>query len=292
MLRYLKAAFWAGPVLPGLGKVPLNALLVVGAVILGFVEPAIWLAALGLETAFLFLLSTSGRFRRVVDAVERYEQGGVSDAQRMALINALPPPVRQRMFRLDEKCARVLELQTKLQEEDFSLASNRQALRRLGWLYLKLLTARHYLASQESQATLASLNEAIGQLERELADMGLLPSLRDSKASTLEILRKRLHTLERREQTLAEIDADLMRIEAQVDLALENAPLRGSVHAVSANIDLASDLLDADLFGASAATVTRLDSRYAQGSIDVKAPPPVEGTDEQARMERGERHGG
>ncbi len=36
MIEYLKQAFWAGPSLPGLGRLPVNALAVLGFGILGF----------------------------------------------------------------------------------------------------------------------------------------------------------------------------------------------------------------------------------------------------------------
>jgi len=87
-------------------------------------------------------------------------------------------------------------------------------------------------------------------------------SLRESKEATLRILEQRLANLERREQTLAEIDSDLTRIEAQVDLALENAGMRGKSEAISANIDLVSQLLDDSIYGDAGESVAALDRTY------------------------------
>jgi hypothetical protein len=69
-------------------------------------------------------------------------------------------------------------------------------------------------------------------------------TLRDSKKATLAILNQRLRNLQRRNESLAEIDSDLTRIEQQIDLAVEDASLKGRPAAISANIDLVSHLLD------------------------------------------------
>ena len=77
MLRYLNEAFWARPQLAGLGRIPWNALLVGGAIVLGFGMPAIWLAAAGAETLYLYAIATNGRFQNWVDArdLERIHAG-------------------------------------------------------------------------------------------------------------------------------------------------------------------------------------------------------------------------
>ena len=49
MWRYLKAAFLVGVPVPGLGRVPVNAMGVFGLGVLGFVEPSVWLVGLGLK---------------------------------------------------------------------------------------------------------------------------------------------------------------------------------------------------------------------------------------------------
>jgi hypothetical protein len=132
----------------------------------------------------------------------------------------------------------------------------------LTWLYLRLLTGQQYLLSPESQTTEHKLRQQTATIERELQSDKLGPSLRESKAATLRIFAKRLDNLQRREQVLQEIDSDLTRIEAQVDLAVENASMSGESEAVSSNITLVSHMLDPALFGDSQGLIADLDRAY------------------------------
>lgn len=106
-------------------------------------------------------------------------------------------------------------------------------------------------------------------MEGSLAAAGDSSSLRESQAATLKILRQRLENLGRSEQTLKQVDSDLARIEAQVDLAMENAGLRGSGAAVTANLELAGQILDDELYFGDAETAA-----LALGEAYSSAPPP------------------
>ena len=184
-------------------------------------------------------------FRRLVDALDastrRRTVPAPSDRNSS---QQLVPPAQRRLADLEAKAARAVDLARKQGAEDYILDANHDALQKLSWLYLKLLLGRQYLSSQESQATEQVLLGSITSLQKELAGDDLAPTLRESKAETLKILQKRHENLERREQTLAEIDSDLTRIEAQIDLAVENATMSGQAQAVSSNITLVSHLLD------------------------------------------------
>jgi hypothetical protein len=116
--------------------------------------------------------------------------------------------------------------------------------------------------------TETDLKRKIAELERNLASADVSSALRESQAATLKILQQRLSNLDRFERTLKQVDSDLARIEAQVDLALENAGLRGSGAAVTANLELASQILDDELyFGDSETAVLALGEAYG-------VPPP------------------
>lgn len=263
MLEYLKKAFWLGPDVPGLGRLPVNALGILGFGILGFGHPAFWLLGAGIEAAYLALTATHPRLQRVVDAERRRQSVGQEEDNRVELVRKLDPQVRKRLVLLEEKAARVLQIQRDAQAGDFALTSSREALEHLQWIYLKLLVARHHLESSQHQASQADLKKKIEDLERGLAAEGSSASLRSSQKATLEILRQRLENFEHGGQTLKEIESDLARIEAQVDLALESATVRGGGFVVSANIELASRILDDGLyFGDSETAVMTLDQAY------------------------------
>lgn len=244
MGRYLRAAFWAAPTVPGLGRVPLNALAFFGLLILGFGHPGFWLLALALETAWLFALSNNDRFRKLVDAEAAQIETGVQANERASLAARLADGARARHAQLRERCERIGQLEREAQVDDFLIESNREAIEKLTALHLNLLIAQQTLHSLDSERAEQEIQLKLETIKGELSDPSLSGSLRESKEATRRILQQRLANLARREETLDEIDSDLTRIEAQIDLALDNAGLRGKREAISANIKLASQLLD------------------------------------------------
>ncbi|HEX4963825.1 MAG TPA: hypothetical protein VF173_23575 [Thermoanaerobaculia bacterium] len=264
MIEYLKKAFWAGPSLPGLGRLPVNFLAVLGFGILGFGHPGFWLMGAGLEAAYLATLVTHPRFQRLVDAEGRSRMTEAAQAGRQELVRSLEPPLRKRLAALEEKRARILDLARESGAGDFELESTRDALDRLLWIYLKLLVARHQLESTQAQANAAELKRKIEDLERDLAAGGGRTALRDSQAATLRLLRQRQENLEHCGENQRQVESDLARIEAQVDLAAESAALHGGGALVTANLEMASQALDEGLdFGESEAAVQALDQAYS-----------------------------
>ncbi|HEX7831235.1 MAG TPA: hypothetical protein VF787_16380 [Thermoanaerobaculia bacterium] len=259
MLRYLKEAFWARPELGGFGRIPWNALAVTGVAILGFGEPSIWLAGAALETIYLYALATNPRFQNAVDAVASQQ---LRDAPASVVPN-LDAASRERLARLAEKRARVEQLYRDSPEEDFLFDSNREALARLEEIAGRLMVSRRNLLEHGS-ATEADLRSRIAAAERELATGTGSGSLRESREATLAILRQRLRNVQRREETLAEIESDLTRIDAQFDLAIDDATLKGRPTAISANIDLVSHLLDDALLDTGSTQTTDSPSRQLE----------------------------
>ena len=67
-----------------------------------------------------------------------------------------------------------------------------------------------------------------------------------------------------KQQTLAEIESDLTRIDNQVDLILENATMQGKPQTISADIELASDLLGGSVFGEDESAISQLEQTYGK----------------------------
>ena len=244
MLRYLNEAFWARPQLAGLGRIPWNALLVGGAAVLGFGLPPIWLAALGAETLYLYVLSTNPRFQNWVDAKDLARLHDGDDDSNRRLVANLPDVMRRRLTEIEDKCDKIEKVYRESQNEDYLYDSNREALQKLTSIFARLLIAQRNLQSLDVVARESDLRNQIASIEKELASASMSEALRDSKKATQTILKQRLRNLQRRNESLAEIDSDLTRIEQQVDLAVEDASLKGRPQAISANIDLVSHLLD------------------------------------------------
>jgi hypothetical protein len=265
VLRYLKAAFWFSPPLPGLGRMPLNAIAVLGLAILGLGHAAFWLLALGFEAAYLFLVATHPRFQRLVVAEDRAQGDTRTELRQRELIAGLPADARTRLERLSATCARALKVSGDAGADESLLEANGEALRQLAWMHLKLLVARQQLLPVPGEGR--DLDAQLRAIENEIHAPNVSSGLRESKAATLRILRQRQENLGRREQALREVDGDLERIEAQVQLALEEAGMQGQPRQLSANIDLASRLLT-DSFGAQGLTVAAIDEQLL-------VPPPA-----------------
>ena len=270
MLRYLKAAFLVGVDVPALGRVPANILGLSAFAIFGFVQPAFWLLGIGLETIFLFALASNPRFQKVVEAQALQLSEGDAEAKRAALIRSLPADVQKRIAGLTRQCDKVLDVYHNLQAEDFVVGTNPEALRRLEWLYVRLLVGRYHLAAT-NDGTQQDLTKKIADLEADLKDGEESEALRESKTATLNILKKRLANLRRKDLTLQEIDSDLTRIENQVDLILENATIQGKPQTISTDIELASDLVGGAAFGDSEIAIADLDQAFGHGADSV--PP-------------------
>jgi len=272
VFRYLKAAFWASPVIAGLGRLPVNVLSLAGFTILGFGNVGFWFLGAALETAYLFALSTNERFRRVVDAQSLHLEQDAAESQRQQLVVSLIPPRRDRLKTLEGKCDKIERLYRDQQTEEMIVESNHEALKKLAWLYLKLLVAQQNLDSLHSSTIEQDLKRQIDLIHNDLRYDKISPSLKESKQATLAILEQRLSNLNRCEQSLQEIDSDLTRIEAQVELALENAGMRGKPETISTNIDLVSQLLDDSIYGDSGASIAALDKTF---TAPVSSEPPA-----------------
>ncbi len=268
MWRYVTAAFWVRVKVPALGDVPVNAMAAIGFGILGLANPGFWLLGVAVEAGVLSALAFNRRFQRVVDGRALLEADANTDVARARqnLIDALPAPSKQRMSGLSAKCTRVLTLYQAARADGVTVEGNREALRNLEWVYLKLLVADAHLRTNVSGENEQQLRKRITELEVDLQKQSDSQTLRDSKSSTLDILKKRLALWRRREQSVDEITSDLVRIEAQVDLLVENAALEGRPQATDVEIQLATELAGGTLFGDAEAAVRGVDDAYARSA--------------------------
>jgi len=231
---------------------------------LGFGLPGFWLLGLGLEAIFLFTAASSKRFHRFVDAKGNIKSEEDFAEQWRQLVSRLDYQQQQRLSKLETKCGQIIQKYQESQASEFVVDQNQDALRKLAWIYLKLLIAKSNLDSLEGQSNKADLTRRIDAITNELKDPAISPGIKDSKEATLEILQKRLENLDRREASQKEIESDLSRIEAQVDLALENVAMQGQPQAISASIDLFSHVLEEQPFGEAQQTIAQMDERIAQ----------------------------
>lgn len=240
-MKYLFRAFFARPDIPLL-RLPWNALGVLGAAVAGFWDPAIWAVAGAGELIYLFTLASNRGFQLHSDEMRKGELQEDSGDARDQLLKRVGGAARQRYVKLEEKRKRLETLSRENSGDDLFYESNRDALQRLTWLFLNLLVAqRNIIVAPSSDER--ELQKQVAECEREIANSPS-PAARKSKEDTLRLLRERLHNVQHRHTSLAEIDADLVRIETQLDFALEEASLRGRPVAISANVELTTRLLE------------------------------------------------
>jgi hypothetical protein len=262
MYRYLKAAFLVRPRVPGLGALPVNVLSAVVFLAMGFAMPFLWPLGAGLIGAFCFVLASTPRFRRLVDAIDQQRGSSAALTKRADLIASLDSEARQRLATLMQRCGRVLDSHRRTGADEFSMRTTGEALDRLQWVYLKLLIARQTLADRQDEIDGGQLRVEAASIEKELTSEKLSPSMRQSRQATLDLLNKRLESLSTREQTAAEIDSDLRRVEAQVDVALDEATMNSAPTAINVNIELASQLMDASIYGNRSDAIADLDQTF------------------------------
>jgi hypothetical protein len=272
--RYLKAAFFVGVDVPALGRVPVNALAAAGFFILGFGHPGFWLLGLATEAVIVPSLAFSRRFQKVIEAEDKQFSSGDSQSKRSSLVKLLPSDYQSRLANLERRCDKVLEVYRNAQAEEFLIDTNRDALENLKWVYLKLLIARYHLLTAGTEDTPQSLEKKIASIQGELQNGKESSALRQSKAATLDILKRRLANIQRREQSLEEVESDLTRVESQVDLILDNAAMQGKPQTISTDIELASDLVSGGMFGDVESTVADLDRDYGKSRVLAKTPTP------------------
>jgi hypothetical protein len=239
-MRYLWHAFFARPDIPLL-RLPWNALAVVAAGVAGFWDPSIWGVATAGELIYLFTLASNPGFQHYINAEKAVALRGDTEESRKQLLAKVGGAARQRYAKLEQKRRRLETLYREAGNDDLFADSNTDAMQKLTWLYLNLLVAQRNLIVAPA-ADAGELEAQIATCERELA---AAPSeaARASKQATIRLLRERLGNIQHKDTARAEIDADLARIETQLDFALEEATLRGRPAAISANVELTSRLL-------------------------------------------------
>lgn len=243
MLRYLKAAFLVREHLPLLGAVPVNVLAVVAFLMLGFGHPAFWLLGTLGETAFLWALTANVRFRNVVDALEGAATAASSEKRLTTLAGTLNEENRVRRAALRQQLGTVEQAYRQFAPDDPNAHDNLHSLRQLETAFVKLLTARQHLTEMNRRTDGTEIESDFAQIERELQANQLSATARTSKEATLELLRKRLSASRQRAETLAEIESDLERIEAQFSLAVESSAIRAKPAELHLDVDLTSRMI-------------------------------------------------
>ena len=237
-LDYLREAFHANPAVPGMGAVPVNKLALTGAFILGFANPGFWFAAAALETTYLYALSTSERFQKVIQGkylgvVKQEESERIH-----AMILSLDKPAADRLNALNANLAEVNRLMDMDGGQmEFVKETRQRTLGQLPTLFLRLLVTRKLVQQNLAMTDSGTLQDKADSMRRQLAKPDLTEALTKSIKGNLELLEKRLEMLGRARENLELIEMELNRIENQVQLVREEMAINRGPDAITSSID-------------------------------------------------------
>jgi hypothetical protein len=233
LFDYVRAAFNARPF--GMFVAP-NWVGVAAFGLLGFLNPGFWLLGAGLELGYLTVLSTNGRFQRAVNAAD--QSGSDQDWQRKIsdLLQSLGEGDRRRYNALAARCHGILEQQA--QGGGAALDAQSAGLGRLLWMYLRLLVARTAIERVLGDASRSEpLDRRLKELEAQVDAPNINDDLRRSLNSQLDILRQRIAQQADAKEKIQFLDAEIIRIQEQVELIREQAALSTDPERLSERID-------------------------------------------------------
>jgi hypothetical protein len=235
-LDYVTAAFNARPM--GMFVAP-NWVGLAAFGLLGVANPGFWILGAGLELGYLLTLATNSRFQRAVSARPLSEARQEWNGRIARLLTRLTADERERYAGLAQRCASIIDLQTHGgSEASQGIEAQADSLGRLSWMFLRLLVARNtiltVLADGDDDEVLERRRRA---LERQANDENTPADLRRSVSGQMDILGQRLEQRQEAERKLAYIDAELARIEEQVELIREQAALSTDPEILSQRID-------------------------------------------------------
>jgi hypothetical protein len=208
--------------------------------LLGMMEPGFWVLGAGLELGYLLALSTNERFQRLVAAVPLVEATTDWNKRIQALLGRLDAGDRRIYDLLSQRCRSIIDLQLNgaSAEVPGGLETQADSLGRLSWMFLRLLVARRTIRQVIGESgDAADLRKRVSAIEHQQADASQTEELRRSLAGQLEILKQRLLQRTEAERKLAYIDAELERIQQQVELIREQAALSTDPELLSQRID-------------------------------------------------------
>jgi hypothetical protein len=237
----------------------------------------------GLELAYLLLLSTHPRFQRFVTGKLSLNASGDAQRRAEALMGSLSDADKRRYGALRQRCLSILDQQFRGETNAPGFGAQSDSLGRLTWMYLRLLATRQAIVRvmREPQRpgeppplpggpATQRLETRLAELRQRLADPALKDDLRHSLTGQVELLEQRLARRGEADQKLAFLDAEIARIEEQVELIREQAVLSTDPEHFSQRIDEISATL-----GTTGQWIA--DQQQALGAMDdlISEPPPL-----------------
>jgi hypothetical protein len=231
-MDYLAAAFNARPI--GMFVAP-NWVGLGAFALLGLTNPGFWVLGAGLELGYLLTLATNPRFQRAIASRPLSAARAEWNDRIQGLTRRLDESDRTRYEALAERCRSIIDLQTDIPQ---GIEAQADGLGRLSWMFLRLLVARRTIWTVLGDGDSGTaLEKKVAALERQAGDASVAEDLRRSLSGQIEILGQRIEQRDEARRKLAYIEAELTRIEQQVELIREQAALSTDPEVLSRRID-------------------------------------------------------
>lgn len=265
-LKYLKAAWNAKFGMP----VPASWIICAFVAVLAFLEPWSLVIGVGILAAYIYMLTNSARFQRLV------KMGDIAAQQKEAMTkiwNQLTRVNQRDQIRyraLVDRCDTIVRQQ---QHETLADELKNQAagLSRLASVYLQLLVSKTAMEKMPQGEDAPTLNKMVKSLTKRLDDDDLSLDVKKSLEQQIEIIKQRLKAQTDAASRLEYIEAELERIEQQIELLREQTVADTAPSIVSGRIDAVTSTL-------TGTNEWMKEHREMIGSIDVDAlsePPPI-----------------
>jgi len=236
---YVGEAFHWKSALPLLGSMPLNKMGLGAFVVAGLANPGFWLLGAAFEISLLFGLASSRRFQKLVEARRLMEaQDSWKDKVERAVAR-LTIANRERYRALLAECRRILGDSDSLDSDSLGQFRDLRTrnLNQLLAIFLRLLGSKELIEANLPSANAVELKKEADAVEKRIAAISEDSALKRSLLGTLEIDRRRLENLERAQESLRVIDAELERIEKQVELIREENAVSGKPELLTSRLD-------------------------------------------------------
>lgn len=286
MTDYIKAAFSARP---GGMFIPPNWIGLAVAGLLGaVVDPGFLLLGAGLEFAYLFAMSTSARFQRLVDGKSLLAEREAERKEAMAKVRRLGAESQRRLAKLQANCEAVLQgYAAGRWEEESLLKQHGESMNRFVWLFFQLLLTREGILALAKEGKFTrearrKLEIEIEELEEQTRQAGISPDLLRSVEGKLAIQQQRMQNLAEGEQKYQYVESELSRIEQQVELLREQSLLQRDSASLTAQIDSVGASL-----GETADWIRTQRSLFAATEDLAEEPPPLLTRTRETREEEG-----
>ena len=189
-----------------------------------------------------------------------------------SMVRRLTDTDQARYVAFVSRCRTILD-QLTLQDPSGSTARVQgENLSRLIWVYLRLLLARRAMSRVLKEPALGETQEIearLAEVRARLEDAGLGEDLRKSLSSQAEILQQRVAQRTEGREKLDFLEAEILRIQEQVELLREQAALSADADGLSARLDEITGSL-----GGASQWIS--DQQKLYGSLDdlLEEPPP------------------